>query len=128
MSKTKRRRLTCAICPIYTASIGWCAVRACRRPANAAVCEYGRRLIKNESVIAACRRLRGKSADGSDSRTYKRRALKVPTKLVGRENAAEAMTRHLRKNDGYFGAAAEVIVAEGMIYPLEEMPRMKEKK
>ena len=115
MSKTKRRRLTCAICPIYTASNGWCAVRACRRPANAAVCEYGHRLIKNESVVAACRRLRGKSADGSDSRTYKRRALKVPTKLVGRENAADAMTRHLRKNHGYFGAAAEVKAARAKL-------------
>lgn len=115
MSKTKRRHLTCAICPVYTASSGWCAVRACRRPADAAVCEYGHRLIKADEVAAYFRKLRGKNPDGSDSRTYKRRALKVPTKLVGRENAADAMTRHLRKNHGYFGAAAEVKAARAKL-------------
>jgi hypothetical protein len=108
MSKTKRRRLTCAICPIYTASNGWCAVRACRRPADAAVCEYGRKLIRRDQVCTACRRLRGKSADGSDSRTYNRRAPKVQLILTRSISAADAMTRHLRKNHGYFGAAAEV--------------------
>lgn len=103
MSKTKRRRLTCAICPIYTASSGWCAVRACRRPANTPACEYGRKLIEADEVAAYFRKRRGQKPDGSGTRKYTRRSPKVPMKLVGRENAAEAMTRHLRKNNGCFG-------------------------
>ena len=58
-------------------------------------------------MTAYFRKLRGKNQDGSDTRKYARRSPKVPMKLVGRENAAEAMTRHLRKNHGYFGAAAD---------------------
>ena len=115
MSKTKRRRLTCAICPISAASNGWCAVRACRRPANTPACEYGCKLIKADEVAAYFRKLRGKNPDGSDTRKYTRRSPKVPTKLVGRENAADAMTRHLRKNHGYFGAAAEVKAARAKL-------------
>lgn len=104
----RRSAKTCAICPIHTASSGWCAVRACRRPANTPACEYGRKLIKADEVAAYFRKLRGQAEDGSGTRKYTRRAPKVQMELVGGENAAEAMTRHLRKNHGYFGAVAEV--------------------
>lgn len=96
-------RLMCGRCRVRSAKNEWCAVRACRRPANTPACEYGRKLIEADEVAAYFRKLRGKNPDGSDTRKYARRSLKVPTKLVGRENAAEAMTRHLRKNNGYFG-------------------------
>ena len=114
MSETgrkKRERWTCGRCRVRNAKIGWCAVRACRRPANAPACEYGRSLIRADAVTASLRRLRGKSADGGDCRAYKRRSPKVAMDLTGATSAAEAMTRHLRKNHGYFGAAAEVKAA-----------------
>lgn len=101
--------MTCVRCPHCDEKSGWCAVTARWVSPLAPCCDYGARNIRAGQLREAQRRHHGKAADGSDLKwTPKRRALKVETKLVGRENAADAMTRHLRGNRGYFGAAAEV--------------------
>lgn len=110
MSKAKAEtrkpwtRRTCGRCQHRDAKSGWCNVTAKWVATLAPCCDFGNRLIQAEQNCEAQRRFRGKAADGSDlKQTQKRRAVKVETKLAGRESHADAMTRHLRKNGGYFG-------------------------
>lgn len=110
MSKAKAEtrkpwtRRTCGRCPHRNAAAGWCNVTAKWVATLAPCCDFGNRIIQAEQNRESQRRFRGLAADGSDlKQTQKRRALKVETKLTRHESHADAMTRHLRDNGGYFG-------------------------